>query len=107
VPPVRRVLMSRVPQGEGPSEERRARSCFSVRFVGEGGGRTVHTEVRGGDPGYTETSKMLAESAMCLAFDDNPPTAGQVTTATAMGDRLLDRLAAAGITFEVRSSTDA
>ena len=107
VPPVRRVLMSRVPQGEGPSEERRARSCFSVRFVGEGGGRTVHTEVRGGDPGYTETSKMLAESAMCLAFDDNPPTAGQVTTATAMGDRLLDRLVAAGIMFEVRSSTDA
>jgi short subunit dehydrogenase-like uncharacterized protein len=107
VPPVRRFLMSRVPQGEGPSEERRARSYFSVRFVGEGGGRTVHTEVRGGDPGYTETSKMLAESAMCLAFDDNPPTAGQVTTATAMGDRLLDRLVAAGITFEVRSSKDA
>ena len=30
---------------------------------------------------------MLAESALCLAFDDNPPTAGQVTTAVAMGDR--------------------
>jgi short subunit dehydrogenase-like uncharacterized protein len=106
VPPVRRFLMSRVPQGEGPSEERRARSYFSVRFIGEGGGRTVHTEVRGGDPGYTETSKMLAESAMCLAFDDNPPTAGQVTTATAMGDRLLERLVAAGITFTVKSSID-
>lgn len=107
VPPVRRFLMSRVPQGEGPSEERRARSHFSVRFIGEGGGRTVHTEVRGGDPGYTETSKMLAESALCLAFDDNPPTAGQVTTATAMGDRLLKRLVAAGLTFRVTSRTDA
>ena len=42
---------------------------------------TVHTRVSGGDPGYTETAKMLAESALCLAFDDNPPTAGQVTTA--------------------------
>ena len=45
-----------------------------VRFVGEGGGRTVVTEVPGGDPGYAETAKMLAESALCLAFDDNPPT---------------------------------
>jgi hypothetical protein len=28
-------------------------------------------------PGYDETAKMLAESALCLAFDDNPPTAGR------------------------------
>jgi short subunit dehydrogenase-like uncharacterized protein len=105
VPPVRRFLMSRVPQGHGPSEERRARSHFSVRFIGEAGGRTVHTEVRGGDPGYTETAKMLAESALCLAFDDNPSTAGQLTTAAAMGDRLLDRLVAAGLTFRVLRST--
>ncbi len=105
VPPLRRFLISRVPQGEGPSEERRARSYFSVRFIGEGGGRTVLTEVRGGDPGYTETSKMLAESALCLAFDDNPPTAGQVTTATAMGENLLQRLVRAGLSFQVVSST--
>jgi saccharopine dehydrogenase (NAD+, L-glutamate forming) len=44
---------------------------------------------------------MLAESALSLAFDDNPPTAGQVTTAQAMGDHLIRRLQAAGITFEV------
>jgi short subunit dehydrogenase-like uncharacterized protein len=96
--------MKRVPQGEGPSEERRERSYFSVRFIGEGGGRTVHTEVRGGDPGYTETAKMLAESAMSLAFDtDNPTTAGSVTTAQAMGENLLARLLKAGLTFEVTS----
>ena len=40
---------------------------------------------------------MLAESALCLAFDDNPPSAGCVTTAVAMGDRLIDRLVKAGI----------
>ena len=51
----------------------------------------------GGDPGYGETAKMLAESALCLAFDDNPPTSGQVTTAQAMGDNLLDRLSKSGI----------
>ena len=70
-------------------------------FVAEGDGRTVHTRVSGGDPGYDETAKMLAESALCLALDDNPPTAGQVTTAQAMGDNLLARLQAAGIRFEV------
>src|SRR4029079_8921863 len=105
VPPLRRFLMSRVPQGEGPSEERRARSYFSVRFVGEGGGRTVHTEVRGGAPGHTHASHRLAESAMCLAFDDNPPTAGQVTTATAMGDRLLERLEGGAVAGTRRSHT--
>ncbi len=102
VPPLRRLLVSRVPQGQGPSEERRARSWFRVRFVGEGGGRRVVTEVSGGDPGYDETAKMLAESALCLAFDDNPPTSGSVTTAAAMGANLVDRLTKSGIGFDVR-----
>ena len=106
VPPVRRFLLSRLPQGEGPSEERRARSYFSVRFIGEGGGRRTYTEVRGGDPGYTETAKMLAESALCLAFDDNPETSGQVTTAVAMGQNLLDRLVKAGLAFTVLRTVD-
>jgi short subunit dehydrogenase-like uncharacterized protein len=61
----------------------------------------VFTEVSGGDPGYDETAKMLAESALSLAFDATPPTAGQVTTAVAMGDALLERLGRAGIRFRV------
>jgi short subunit dehydrogenase-like uncharacterized protein len=100
VPPLRNFLLGRIKQGEGPDEARRAKSWFTVDFVGEGDGRTVHTRVKGGDPGYGETSKMLAESALCLAFDDNPPTAGSVTTAQAMGDNLMARLVAAGIRFE-------
>jgi short subunit dehydrogenase-like uncharacterized protein len=100
VPPLRKLLGDRLKPGEGPSEARRAKSYFTVDFLGEAGGRTVHTRVSGGDPGYTETAKMLAESALCLAFDDNPPTAGQVTTAQAMGDALLERLQKAGITFD-------
>jgi saccharopine dehydrogenase (NAD+, L-glutamate forming) len=102
VPPVRKVLMSRVKAGDGPSESRRARSWFTVDFVGQAGGTTVHTRVSGGDPGYAETAKMLAESALCLAFDDNPPTSGQVTTAVAMGEHLTRRLVDAGIRFDVR-----
>ena len=100
VPPLRGLLLGRVPRGEGPDERRRSKSWFTVDFVGEGDGRTVHTRVSGGDPGYDETAKMLAESALCLALDDNPPTAGQVTTAQAMGDNLLARLRAAGMRFE-------
>ncbi|MDO0924794.1 saccharopine dehydrogenase NADP-binding domain-containing protein [Streptomyces sp. TG1A-8] len=100
-PPVRRWLSDRLRPGDGPSAQRRAKSWFRVRFVGEGGGRRVLTEVAGGDPGYDETAKMLAEAALCLALDDTPPTAGQVTTATAMGDALTERLRAAGITFRV------
>lgn len=99
VPPARRGLSRLLAPGDGPSPERRARSWFSVRFIGEGGGSRVVTEVSGGDPGYDETAKMLAESAMCLALDDLPETAGQVTTATAMGDALVDRLTKAGIRF--------
>ncbi|MFD5630706.1 saccharopine dehydrogenase family protein [Streptomyces sp. NPDC127072] len=101
LPPARRWLSDRFKPGEGPSAARRARSWFSVRFVGEGGGRRVFTEVAGGDPGYGETAKMLAESALSLAFDDLPKTAGQVTTAVAMGDALTERLRGAGITFRV------
>jgi saccharopine dehydrogenase (NAD+, L-glutamate forming) len=104
VPQGRDALLRLRSAGAGPSAQKRARSWFSVRFVGSGGGRRVVTEVRGGDPGYGGTATMLAEAALCLALDDTPSTAGQVTTAQAMGDRLLSRLQTAGITFTTESS---
>jgi len=101
IPPARRLLLKLKDPGEGPSPERRARSWFKITFVGEGGGERVVTEVSGGDPGYDETAKILAESALCVAFDELPETAGQVTTVTAMGDAFLTRLQRAGIGFRV------
>jgi short subunit dehydrogenase-like uncharacterized protein len=101
VPPARKWLLGRRQPGEGPTADQRAKGWFKVRFIGEGGGRRVVTEVSGGDPGYGETSKMLAESAVCLAHDRLPSTAGQVTTAAAMGDALTARLERAGIGFAV------
>ena len=101
VPPVRKALMSRLGPGDGPSDAERTKGWFKVRFVGEGGGERVVTEVAGGDPGYGETSKMLAEAALCLAQDDLPESAGQVTPAVAMGDALIERLQRRGITFSV------
>jgi short subunit dehydrogenase-like uncharacterized protein len=101
VPFTRQWLLGRMSAGDGPSRERREKAWFRARFVGEGGGKRVVTEVSGGDPGYGETAKMLGESALCLAFDDLPKTAGQVTTAVAMGQPLIDRLVRAGLTFKV------
>jgi short subunit dehydrogenase-like uncharacterized protein len=102
IPPARKQLLKLKGSGEGPSEERRAKSWFSIRFAARtGDGAELRTEVRGGDPGYTETSKMLAESALCLAHDDLPDRAGQLTPAVAMGPALRRRLEAAGIEFKV------
>lgn len=86
--------------GQGPSESTREKSWFKVSFIGESQGLHVWTEVSGGDPGYGETAKMLAESALCLAFDKNlPENFGIVTPGAAMGTALIDRLQASGIQF--------
>jgi short subunit dehydrogenase-like uncharacterized protein len=104
VPPVRNAVLKRMPQGTGPSEAQRSRHWFRVTFVGKGDGRQVVTRVSGGDPGYDETARMLGESALALAGDDLPATAGQVTTAAAMGDALIARLQKSGMRFEVLES---
>ncbi|MBB1031801.1 saccharopine dehydrogenase [Dietzia sp. SLG310A2-38A2] len=102
--PLRSQILKRIDRGAGPSESRRARSSFDVTFVALAGGRRVVTRVCGGDPGYTETSMMIAESALCLAFDDLPALSGQLTTAQAMGEALLERVERGGLTFEVLST---
>ncbi|TCN35798.1 short subunit dehydrogenase-like uncharacterized protein [Kribbella orskensis] len=106
VPPARKALLNRIKAGDGPSVERRAKSWFKARFIGSGGGKRVITEVAGGDPGYDETAKMLSECALSLALDDLPKTAGQVTTAAAMGPALRKRLVDAGITFRTIATED-
>ena len=105
LPPTRNALLKLRSSGEGPSEQQRAKSWFRVTLVGEAGdGKRVITEVSGGDPGYGETSKMLAEAALCLARDQLPDRAGQLTPAVAMGQPLVDRLQRAGIEFRVVES---
>jgi short subunit dehydrogenase-like uncharacterized protein len=99
--PTREMLRKLKAPGDGPSAEQRARSHFRVLFVARAAGRRLSVEVSGGDPGYGETSKMLAESALCLAFDELPERSGQLTTAVAMGESLIGRLQRAGIAFRV------
>jgi short subunit dehydrogenase-like uncharacterized protein len=105
VGPLRRALLSKVPQGDGPTDAQMAAGWFELTVVGAGGGEHVVCTVSGGDPGYRETSRMLADATLCLALDDLPETAGQVTTAQAMGPALRTRLQASGIRFAVTATS--
>jgi short subunit dehydrogenase-like uncharacterized protein len=101
-PRVRALLQKRAPQpGEGPSAERRARGHWKVRFVAEDGGDTLVYVAADphGDPGYGSTSRMLGESALCLALDPLRSPGGVQTPSVAMGGALLGRLRAARLTF--------
>jgi short subunit dehydrogenase-like uncharacterized protein len=104
IAPLRALLLKLAKKsGVGPSEERMSRSWFKLRFIAECAGQVLQTEVAGGDPGYGETSKMLAESALCLARDRDalPQRFGVLTSAEAMGELLLTRLQRAGLRFSV------
>jgi short subunit dehydrogenase-like uncharacterized protein len=90
--------------GEGPDREQRESGFFALRQFGEmPDGTIIRSRITGDrDPGYGSTSKMLAESGVCLAMDDLPSDGGVLTPATAMGDALLARLQQnAGLTFEI------
>ena len=113
-PPARWLLEKTVlPEpGEGPSREERERGSFTSQLVGfaggEGGvpGTRLFGAVQGmQDPGYGETAKMLSEAAACLALDDSISKKGGILTpAGAMGMRLVDRLRAVGMVFDVTES---
>jgi short subunit dehydrogenase-like uncharacterized protein len=111
VPPIRWLLARTVlpKPGEGPSKEARESGSFTTRFVAatDGGGPRLFGAVKGmQDPGYGETAKMLTESAVCLAVDGDAIAGrgGILTPAASMGMRLVERLRAAGMSFEVGES---
>jgi len=90
--------------GEGPDEHERESGFFNLILVGTTEtGERIQVRVKGDrDPGYGSTSKMLSESAVCLARDHLDVSGGFWTPASAMGDHLLDRLQAnAGLSFEL------
>ncbi|MFT4797853.1 MAG: short subunit dehydrogenase-like uncharacterized protein [Candidatus Azotimanducaceae bacterium] len=105
--PTRSLLKQVVPKpGEGPSPEAIANGFFNIVLHGrhpDDKEKNIKVEVTGDrDPGYGATSKMLAESAVCLAKDDLGEKGGILTPASAMGDKLLQRLQKnAGMTFSV------
>lgn len=92
--------------GEGPTKEERENGHYDVLFIGEAGdGKDIRVGVKGDlDPGYGSTSKMIAESAVCLAKDEGVKDGGIYTPAPAFGMALIERLRKnAGISFELES----
>ena len=90
--------------GEGPSKASREAGNYDVLFVGtNNNGDELRVSVTGDlDPGYGSTSKMIAESALCLIHDCPDLKGGIYTPAPAMGEKLITRLVAhAGMTFNL------
>ena len=89
--------------GTGPDEDTRENGFFRMVTTGTttSGRRFRSTAAGPGDPGYAATAVMLGQTALALALDDLPDRAGSLTPATALGTVLVDRLRAAGHTYEV------
>ena len=89
--------------GEGPSKESREQGNYDVLFFADFDEGSIEARVTGDmDPGYGSTSKMIAESALCLVHDCEDLSGGMYTPAPAMGDKLIKRLTKnAGLTFDI------
>ena len=102
---LKKIVNSYMPKpGEGPGIEKRKNGFYNLRFyITIDEKKKAFAKVIGdSDPGYGSTSKMLAESALCLAFDNLPENYGVVTPSFSMGDKLLNRLNEnAGLKFEL------
>ncbi|MDG1444579.1 MAG: saccharopine dehydrogenase NADP-binding domain-containing protein [Pseudomonadales bacterium] len=90
--------------GEGPSKKEQEEGYYDLMVHGTAlDGNTLSVTVTGDkDPGYGSTSKMIAESAICLVKDLPEIAGGFYTPAPALGATLRNRLiASAGLTFTV------
>ena len=102
--PGRALLTRMLPApGEGPSREEREAGSFRIEIHARStdGERVTGVVEARRDPGYGATSIMLTEAALSLAEDDLPARGGVLTTAACMGMKLVERLRAAGLTFEI------
>lgn len=107
--------------GQGPTRDQMINGHFKQKVLGigqrkKGTGAADNGEVAvvaevgdpHRDPGYWSTSRMVLESALCLALekaelDEDPKVlhGGVLTPASALGFRLVERLRGAGFTLDV------
>ncbi|KAF9361167.1 hypothetical protein BGX34_007297, partial [Mortierella sp. NVP85] len=105
--------------GTGPSDESIAKGHFTIKVVGESelpenvSGDEAPKPIRvvavvpGGEPGYDETCRYLAECALCIIKDEhrvrseNKITGGVLTPAYTFGHVLVDRLRAQKVNLTV------
>jgi short subunit dehydrogenase-like uncharacterized protein len=90
--------------GTGPSERVREKGHYTIETytTTTTGARYRSTMSQKGDPGYKATSVLLGESGLALALDRDrlSDLHGVLTPAAAMGDALMVRLPAAGVSLE-------
>jgi short subunit dehydrogenase-like uncharacterized protein len=92
--------------GEGPSKEERENGFYDVLFIGEHSNGNIYSASVAGDkdPGYGSTSKMIAQSAICLATETDSLAGGFYTPTPAFGNLLIERLEKyAGLSFKLES----
>lgn len=89
--------------GTGPSERAREQGHYTVETytTTTTGARYRATMSQKGDPGYKATSVLLGESGLALAMDRDrlSDLRGVLTPAAAMGDALIARFPAAGVSL--------
>ena len=109
ISPLRKIVRSflRKP-GEGPSLEVQENGWFECKFLveSEDGERSLYKMFGKGDPGYKVTSKFAAECALSLLEDPQSLPGGReyggvLTSASGLGNVLIERLKNADIHFEV------
>jgi short subunit dehydrogenase-like uncharacterized protein len=106
---VRKLAKRLAPEpGAGPSEASMDGGSFRCEWVGKSaGGHTVRGRIADqGDPGNRATTKMLCESALALALQQDVLPGGKrlggvLTPASGLGDVLVQRLRLAGMTLQV------
>jgi short subunit dehydrogenase-like uncharacterized protein len=90
--------------GTGPSESTLDKGHYRIETytTTTSGARYRATIAQQGDPSYIATAVLLGESGLALALDRDKLSdlRGVLTPSAAMGDALLTRLPAAGVTFE-------
>jgi len=108
ISPLRKIVRSflRKP-GEGPSLEVQENGWFECKFLveSEDGEKSLYKMFGKGDPGYKVTSKFAAECALSLLEDPQSLPGGReyggvLTSASGLGNVLIERLKNADVHFE-------
>lgn len=97
-------LVDRMTPAAGTGNDMGSRGHYRVEtYATTATGRRYRATIaQPADPGYSATALLAGQSALALLLDRDrlPDRHGVLTPASAMGDVLLDRLPAAGVTFE-------
>lgn len=110
-PPTRWLMVNYLlpKPGEGPTKEQQDNGFFEshVYAVGDKPDKPVTVAYvksgNAGDPGYKATARMSIEASLCMALEREKCAAGGIlTTATALGMTLVDRLNKTGMKVGVQ-----